>query len=377
MATQVSIPHSQRRKTYTEEILRAKSELTVAKLADLASFYSERTPFFSLHTVIRFCERHPAYVLGRYGSRVGQVEVSFSESEPDVAVAELCLRGDSKCVVAIQPGVASQTWLISTDAKPSSPEVARGLDPLLDRLGPLLIGGWVSTKQLVTLLQDAEKSTACRVRPSRVASRARGRSTVDWLGASSLNSVVAELSQRKAYLQSLAFRLVEPRASREVLKASMNRWYRVSYRSGSYYALRRDLIDPLSVLLAEQTGGVECSIPQGAAQEEVRFLFDGQQLGDRESHERLLDTIARLPRLGVSAFHLNPYLQLTVLDYENGSTMDLFSNDPAQVVFLPGPRCSGASILRVSNQIYSEFASGKLERVRATREDSGMGFGAD
>jgi len=371
------ISHWQRQETFAEEVLREQSTVTPAKLDELAAFYADRTPYFSLLTVIRYCAEHPAGIFGRYGPRLRPLKVSYSASDANVAVVEVQVDRNTTCVVAIQPGAAPNTWLLTTDSKPSSVGVSRGLEPLLDRLSSVLIGGWVSTQQLTAILREMEERTECQIRPSRVASRARGRSTVDWLEASSLKSVLSELREKKAFLQSLAFSLKHPDRYPVALKASVNRLCQVSYRHGHRWLLRRYLIDPLSLLLAHQASGLESQLEtQTDGGVELRFTFDSSRLGDRESHEQLLDTIAQLPRLGVSAFHLNPYMQLSVVDYEDGSTMDVFSDDPSYVVFFPGPRCSSATILRVSSQLYSEFASGRLEKVTAAAVQAEMGFGS-
>ncbi len=374
MDAQESIPHWMRSRSFSEEILRVQSTLTTANIPELADHYAERTPYFALLTYIRYCTDNPAQVIKRYSTHISGLHVSFSKKDQKVGIIELGSQSDSRCIALIWQGAGPNTWLIATDAKPSSRAVIHGLDLLLDKLAPLIVGGWVSTAQLTDLLKDLEASTSCRLRPSRAASRARGRSTVDWLQASSLKSVTSELSSRRAYLQSLSFRLVQESASREALNASVSRFYRTSFRGGSFYVFNRYLLTPMALLLSEQAGAIDFDHVSTPA-EELRFHFDSRVLGDRESHERLLDVIARLPRLSVSASHLNPYMQLSVVDYEDGSILDLFSSDPSHLAFLPGRRCSSASILRISNQLYSEFAPGKLEKARPTSEDAVMGFG--
>jgi hypothetical protein len=372
MNGQQSIPHVQRSDSFGQEVLREKPRLTVARLDELASFYALVTPYFALQTYVRYCEQHPADVLERYGSRVRPTTVTRSQADAEVAVVEVAASRDANCVVAIQPGGARHTWLLTTDSKPSAPEVSRGLDPILSRLSAVLVGGWISTSQMTSLLRDVERATHCEIRPSRVASRARSRSTVDWLEASSLGSVLSELKSKRAFLQSLAFDLVSPDRNRGMLKASLYRSYRVSYRKGDYHLIKRQLMTPLALLLADQAGFLASMPADVSSGGELRFQFQGNLLGNRESHEGLLDTIARLPRLSVSAAHINPYLQLSVVDYQDGSTMTVFSNDPGHLVFLPGHRCSNAAILRVSSQIYSEFASGAL--VRAAADEDGQGL---
>jgi hypothetical protein len=377
MTGQQSIPHQRRRPTFGQEVLNRSEHLSRPELSELVSYYSQFTPYFSLQILLKYSNVHPATVLERYGSKAGPIHVWRSTSDPNIAVVSAGVAGDSACVVAIQPSGVDHTWSLLTDAKPSSAGFSRDLEPLLQKLNPLLVGGWVSTHQLLFVLRELEKATHCAVRPSRVASRARRRSTVDWLAASDLASVESELSHKRAYLQSLAFSLTEGERPRTVLKAAVNRAYRVTFKSGSYDVLKRHLVDRLAVLLAEQVEGTDPAALDLIPNTELRFSFEKDQLGDRASHERLRDVIGQLPRLSVSASHINPYLQLSVVDYEDGSTMDVFSDRPTQVVFIPGPRCSGASILRVSHQIYSEFASGKLQRLSPQADRPAMGFASD
>jgi len=374
MDGQTSFEHQSRACTFTAEVLGSEGALTSSFVYEMASFYSERTSRYSLQFLLKQCADNPASVFERYGSILGVVDVRHSTADKEVAVVSLS-RQDLTCHVAVLPSSQPGIWELITESKASSAEYQRVLSPVLDRLGSVIVGGWMSSKQLNGLLQDMEKSTSCRIKPSRVASKGRGRSSVDWLDASSLGLVLSELEQRRSTLKSLAFTLVDPTRGREVVKGSVTKLNRVSYKSGSFFALRKYLIDPMTLMLAQQTHSIESELSESPFEKPIVFAFDAPQLGDRTSHERLLETVASLPRVAVSAFHMNPYMHVSVVDYDDGSTMDLFSNDASSVVFVPGPRCSSSAVLRVSSQLYSEFASGKLERAVHDAFAGAIGFG--
>jgi len=140
----------------------------------------------------------------------------------------------------------------------------------------------------------------------------------------------------KAFEETVLRRL--ERAARERLALLQNRARSVS---GPLKPLRVKLREPL-LRTAEETGWV-------------------------------IEILREEPRLGVAVIHRNPYLHLSVNDYDDGSNFDVSVTNPSEVVVYPGFTASVASLNRVlqrlSESLPSEEVGNRADPAEITVED--------
>lgn len=87
----------------------------------------------------------------------------------------------------------------------------------------------------------------------------------------------------------------------------------------------------------------------------------------------VIDILRDEPRLGVAVVHRNPYLHLSVSDYDDGSNFDIFVTTPSEVVVHPGFTASVGSLNRVlqrlSESLPSEEVGNRADQSEITVED--------
>jgi hypothetical protein len=88
--------------------------------------------------------------------------------------------------------------------------------------------------------------------------------------------------------------------------------------------------------------------------------FDEDQFVDVEENRRFITAMKRLRTASVSVLHGNPYVHLSILDYYDGSAFDLWILDNRQIVLVPQLKGSVASIKRLINHIFDDYAEGRL-----------------
>jgi len=57
---------------------------------------------------------------------------------------------------------------------------------------------------------------------------------------------------------------------------------------------------------------------------------------------------------------LNPYLHVSLFDFIDGSSCDIFVSSPDEISVIPSYTCSVFSLMRIFNQLSKDFQEGNL-----------------
>ena len=88
--------------------------------------------------------------------------------------------------------------------------------------------------------------------------------------------------------------------------------------------------------------------------------FGPDQFADSSENMEFIQSLKRLNKASVSVIHGNPYIHLSVVDYFDGSTFDLWVLNSRQLVIVPQMKGSISSIKRVINHIFDTYAEGDI-----------------
>jgi len=103
---------------------------------------------------------------------------------------------------------------------------------------------------------------------------------------------------------------------------------------------------------------------------EVRPLainFGRDQLIDEEERAKLVEAMRLLSKASISVVHSNPYLELSVIDYYDGSTFDLWVLNPRELIIVPQLKGTVSAIRRLVSHVFDNYAEGYIEDFRAVR----------
>lgn len=101
---------------------------------------------------------------------------------------------------------------------------------------------------------------------------------------------------------------------------------------------------------------------------EVRPLtinFGRDQLADEEERAKLVEAMRLLDKASMSVVHSNPYLQLSVIDYSDGSTFDLWVLNPRELIIVPQLKGTIPAIRRLVSHVFDNYAEGYIEDFQA------------
>lgn len=96
--------------------------------------------------------------------------------------------------------------------------------------------------------------------------------------------------------------------------------------------------------------------------------FEPNQFSEVEENKRLIQAMRNLRTASISVLHGNPYVHLSILDYNDGSTFDLWVLDDCRIILVPQMKASVAGIKRLVNHIFDNYAEGSLSSYQGVTE---------
>ena len=90
--------------------------------------------------------------------------------------------------------------------------------------------------------------------------------------------------------------------------------------------------------------------------------FARQIFKNKKINRRYVDTIAKMPDSSISAYSVNPHIHLSLVDYTDGSSYDIWILDGNRLTIVPQIRASGASLKRLVNYLLEHMGEGSVEK---------------
>src|SRR5207249_5790544 len=135
-----------------------------------------------------------------------------------------------------------------------------------------------------------------------------------------------------------------------------------------YYAGRAALIFsriiPLLVDLATRKGQLfsDRARPLGeAVLSPIQIEYEREVLTSSQDNLRLVHALAKLDRGAVTVYHMNPYLHLSLVDFVDGSSFNIYTGESDKIFIVPNFKCTVHSLMRIHEQINRDFQEGSLK----------------
>lgn len=82
---------------------------------------------------------------------------------------------------------------------------------------------------------------------------------------------------------------------------------------------------------------------------------------DVEQNKKLINAISEFPKSSFSVYHGNPYVHMSVVDYLDGSSYDLWVLSDNEIILVPQLKASFSSISRLIEHIFKRFREGEVK----------------
>lgn len=102
------------------------------------------------------------------------------------------------------------------------------------------------------------------------------------------------------------------------------------------------------------------SSPDGISRP-LSIYYRSDIFADKSQNVRLIECLKKLRNSALSVFHPNPYLHACLVDYNDGSSYDVWVTDNSSILLIPKLKSTTESIGRVCNHICDEFEEGEVK----------------
>lgn len=82
-----------------------------------------------------------------------------------------------------------------------------------------------------------------------------------------------------------------------------------------------------------------------------------------EQNSRFINVITKFPLSSISVYHKNPYLHMSLIDYLDGSSYDLWILSNNEIIIVPQLRNTFNSLSRLTEFIFEKFQEGELSEL--------------
>lgn len=153
------------------------------------------------------------------------------------------------------------------------------------------------------------------------------------------------------------------RGGRAELRGTIGRDCRFS-TSGGAEVLFKAIIPRALSLPRERNRLIEASARSAGsdAAEPTVIRFGGKIFRDRDANRRHVGMIAKMACSSISEYHVDSYIHLSLVDYTDGSSYDIWVVTGDRLAIIPQIRASGASLGRLVNHIMEHMGEGLVER---------------
>ena len=153
------------------------------------------------------------------------------------------------------------------------------------------------------------------------------------------------------------------RGGRAELRGTITRECRFS-ASGKADVLFKTIIPKALSLPHDRNRRIEESAKSAGsdAVEPAVIIFDKKIFKDKGRNRRYVDMIAKMPNSSISEYHVNPHIHLSLVDYTDGSSYDIWVVTSDKLVIIPQIRASGASLKRLVNHIFKHMGEGNVKK---------------
>ena len=208
------------------------------------------------------------------------------------------------------------------------------------------------------------------------ASRLTGRYRKDrssysrgWPNPKSARAALEEVAD-EVQLRTMTLAVLDSDRAEILLRLHLRRLAGATFYSGSFSLFQRTVLDRLAVA-ADRRARMFRNRFRTTEEPDVKPIevrIGVSRFEDSDDLAHFVQRITRFPKSVAAVLHRNPYLQVAVTDYLDGSNFDLFITAVDRITIYPGYRASVGALVRLTDYLSEEFeADGVTEEYERGR----------
>lgn len=281
-----------------------------------------------------------------------------------------------KAIVCEYPNYPSVYLIISDCTKTEFKNV---LTKLIDKQFPHLSKLYLKNSEIRTIFMKLEEETNSAVMVKSVVGRRRLKGNMDGQGEKSqityttiqpFETVLNNIESDNQWLDYVKYELGEYIEDEETNTPVFRRRYSGMISRSCFFSCSRNFRHLTDIVMKNalefislKNLHVKLSIETAEFKkpEPLMIKFDTYIFEEKSMNKQYTKAIMEMPNCSVSEYHANPYLHLSLLDYLDGSSYDLWVLSVDKIAIIPAFRASKASMDRLLNHIFERISEGEVE----------------
>ena len=224
---------------------------------------------------------------------------------------------------------------------------------------------FITHKKLERLLVDFKDKSGFDLDIIRATSHSRiGKETmtsISWPPEFSIEKAFEWVANENGWFQNLTFRINRPSMPTTEISISRNG----IVRSNRYFKLIfSDFILPISKVSYENikffSKRARLEDPDRNIHPLVIDLGEDQFINPEENH-KFIDIMKTMKATSLSVIHGNPYIHISLFDYYDGSSFDVWVLSADKIIIVPQLKASFQAIKRLINYVFDNYAEGDVK----------------
>ncbi|MFC4437457.1 MULTISPECIES: hypothetical protein [Natrialbaceae] len=246
-----------------------------------------------------------------------------------------------------------------------------GLKRYLQALPPELTLSFIDSSDLRRLFEALDDSIDGQLIATRAVIKSPGANTdVRYFDDTDYFEVFnsPEVNEEAYYVDKLEF---EVRQSSREFSGQVSRKGESRFVDGESVIYFQLLLENIASLISDKSDLFSNrSRKYGSREAEpIQITYREGAIEGREENYRLIRALDGLSKSSVTVYHDNPYMHASVLDFNDGTSADVFLTSDSNVSIIPGFNASQQALSRITDQILEGFREGEISVGRGSKRD--------
>ncbi len=137
---------------------------------------------------------------------------------------------------------------------------------------------------------------------------------------------------------------------------------------GFFSAVFTDFITPISKMVYENVTffGRRARLENNGEIRPLCIDFEYNHFDSIDENKKFIESMKGMKSASVSVIHGNPYIQLSILDYFDGSSYDIWILSEDKIIIVPQLKSSFQAIKRLINHIFDNYYEGHIKEYEVS-----------
>ena len=296
---------------------------------------------------------------------------------------KLARKGEEPGRVLVAKAPGSFVYLAITDEPRRF--VDRTFGPFIRSLYPHASQAFLSAGDLYSVLERLERSSGGQIMVARMTAHKRLRATAGRAGRKGsgaspphtipekrktaesavtytdkpFREAFSDAAANDQWVSRISFSLLGGTAAPMNGQLSRNGLFRFSRSIAPFYRkalpLVAGLVDKKTKLYSNRSRGDNNGMIRPLA-----ITLNIVMARDHSENSTFIKSVESMPHITASVYHSNPYVHMSLVDYLDGSSFDIWILSARQIIIAPQMRATHTSIARLTNHIFERFGEGSV-----------------